>query len=345
MKFNKKQIPNAIVTSIIEKYVVENKTISQIKSEIDFLMSPRFIAHILKMNNITIRNLPQKWNKSFFDNFNALNCYWAGFLFADGHIVDKGNTTGFAVKLSLKDLEHLNTFKKDLELENEVSIHNNTNSCLIKITQGDLAHKLLKFGLNINKTFEFIEPKIPNDLLPHFIRGWIDGDGTIKVTKHQERIKLVGNSFALKWLLKKLRELGYDGKALYYDIKTKTIDLPYGELIIASPKNILLFSKTVVYDSYPRLDRKWIKIDILKDLVETRCLQKTNNLESVKSNISITPKQKLNPIKRIKLTEEERKERQKLRNKDYKAKLRSLGINPYHYESRYINKSWRKSKS
>lgn len=44
-----------------------------------------------------------------------------------------------------------------------------------------MCQNLVDLGCTINKTKTIRFPKIPENLIPHFIRGFIDGDGCIRV--------------------------------------------------------------------------------------------------------------------------------------------------------------------
>lgn len=67
-------------------------------------------------------------NKTFFRDFNELTCYWAGFIAADGCLRQNWRTLNFC--LNAKDIEHLESFSKDI---------------------GDFRDRLIKLGLPKNK--------------------------------------------------------------------------------------------------------------------------------------------------------------------------------------------------
>lgn len=105
-----------------------------------------------------------------------------------------------------------------------------------------------KLFINLNKK-----------LIPHFLRGWIDGDGYIRTKKYQERLKLVGNSEAIEWFSKTLLGLGFNKQPLIYNYNNKC----WSELIISGRKNIQNLYKILKADTELRLDRKWELIEQL----------------------------------------------------------------------------------
>ena len=72
---------------------------------------------------------------------------------------------------------------------------------------------LLKIGLTPKKSKTLGKLKVPNKYFPHFLRGCIDGDGNISISKHPEskhpqcQIRLYSASKKfLEWILKSCRK-------------------------------------------------------------------------------------------------------------------------------------------
>ena len=64
-------------------------------------------------------------NESFFTVPNPLNCYWAGFIAADGSITCRSDfDKSLFFKLSTKDLKHLETFKEQIEHKGNLHFKN-----------------------------------------------------------------------------------------------------------------------------------------------------------------------------------------------------------------------------
>lgn len=162
----------------------------------------------ISINNLADRVANNKWtkakrktkyscDKNYFDNITTEHqAYWLGFLMADGYITskririnhgDKSQCVGFSI--SVKDAELFEKFKKDLKSNHPVNIYktssgykNSTESGRILITSQHMVDSLKKYGLVENKTLILKFPELPKHLIPHFIRGYSDGDGSIIIS-------------------------------------------------------------------------------------------------------------------------------------------------------------------
>ena len=126
-------------------------------------------------------------------------CYWLGFIEADGYIpLNKcKNPSGVKIKLKGTDEEHIKKFINFMNAEEpdkflKYEYHNITGNKLVycQFNSGQVAKNLEKYGI-CNKKSER-EVYIPN--LPFqrdYIRGLIDGDGFITSTRYG--IGLVGS--------------------------------------------------------------------------------------------------------------------------------------------------------
>lgn len=148
----------------------------------------------LKQNNIPPRSHREKGKKSTANDnfFNQINteekAYWLGFLYADGYITKDGK---IGCTLATKDEEHLKKFQTDIETNYPIRTYTQTKGYApgtlyvrIQICSQQLIQDAIKHGLVPNKTKILTFPAtIPQDLLRHFLRGYIDGDGSWKIDK------------------------------------------------------------------------------------------------------------------------------------------------------------------
>jgi len=153
-------------------------------------------------------------NHNFFSEYTNENCYWAGFISADGWVMTKGSLLG--LKLSIKDESHLNYFKKVINSESPIKyLEGNSFGKIRKFCQlniySNIIIKDLRNNFNVidNKTFINIHPqKIENiDNKLAFIIGLLDGDGSIY--KHNNFLKMtfLGTFDMLSWVKKTLEEI------------------------------------------------------------------------------------------------------------------------------------------
>ena len=106
--------------------------------------------------------------------------YWLGFLFADGAVSSKSNNVELSLKSS--DFNHLIKYKKFLNSSNKIYI--DKVRCRMNTTNKNFKDDLINLGCTPNKSLTLKFPEaLPQKLIPHFIRGYFDGDGCITRTR------------------------------------------------------------------------------------------------------------------------------------------------------------------
>lgn len=132
-----------------------------------------------------MKNRKWKVNEKYFENIdNSEKAYWLGFIAADGCIIkDKiNNTYRLEISLAIKDLLHLKQFRKNIELEKEVTIRKDYKSCYIRVNSTSLCKDLIKLGITPAKSKTLMFPKTLNEYTKDFIRGYFDGDGCVTIS-------------------------------------------------------------------------------------------------------------------------------------------------------------------
>lgn len=143
---------------------------------------PLFTNHV---SNRRIRH-------TFFKSIETeLQAYLLGFYAADGSMNEKRKTLRIHLQKQDSDLVYLykdiispdaRTFsveehKVTGRSGKEVTAH---ESFGVDITSSELCNSLVDLGIGYNKSYADLHiPNIPEDLIPHFIRGYFDGDGCI----------------------------------------------------------------------------------------------------------------------------------------------------------------------
>jgi hypothetical protein len=134
------------------------------------------------------------FNEHFFDVLNEKSTYWLGFLYADGYVRLKDGKSG-ELKLKLKDTDknHIEKFLNHLDCEKPIKcgVDNKSKFCSVTVYSNILVEKLFELGCLNNKTQKIRLPNLSGDLMPHFIRGYFDGDGSV------HKIKQRPNSFSV----------------------------------------------------------------------------------------------------------------------------------------------------
>lgn len=142
-------------------------------------------------------------NDLFFNELNEKSAYWLGFIYADGYISKTENC--IRITLSDKDENHLIKFKNDIESESSITYHMNrysekyslTKKTRISIFSKQIKQDLYNLGCTSSKSLTCKFPNLPENLIPHFIRGYFDGDGSVYIIKPRGRMKnpSIGCSF------------------------------------------------------------------------------------------------------------------------------------------------------
>ena len=118
-----------------------------------------------------------------------------GFLYADGNISSTGNR--LEIHLAIKDLGHLEKFRKFLKLETEIRSGIDSKGyefCHLSIRNKHLWETLNDLGCVPNKSLILKFPRFSifkgnvQELILHFIRGYVDGDGCLCTYKSKNSI-------------------------------------------------------------------------------------------------------------------------------------------------------------
>jgi intein-encoded DNA endonuclease-like protein len=146
--------------------------------------------------NIKIRSIAEalrnnKVNHDFFQNITTeKQAYWLGFLTADGCIY---HNYAFGLALSIKDKDHIEKYRKDLEANYPIRIEDHPYSKLIPtanptakivIYSKKIVNDLKSKGLTPRKSL-MVQPyqEFAPNLRKHYWRGLIDGDGCLNFCK------------------------------------------------------------------------------------------------------------------------------------------------------------------
>lgn len=157
-----------------------------------------------------------------FDYFEIINshekAYWLGFMMADGYIQQNKNTKRygedkFGITLSSKDIETLYKFKEAIKATNPISIYQETRiwdndkyeepfeseACRIIMTSqktsNDLIDKGVVYKKSLIKRFPK-EEKLPKKYFYSYLRGYLDGNGSILIKEYKTKRNEFSLSFA-----------------------------------------------------------------------------------------------------------------------------------------------------
>lgn len=173
------------LTKLGEKYGVKRQTLSK-------HLKNRGYEVINYQNRI-------RCDETVFDIIdNENSAYWLGFLYADGNISSTGNR--IEVHLALKDIKHLEKFRKFLKLENEIRSGFDSKGfgfCHLSVRNKHLWNSLNSLGCYPQKSLILKFPKLSifkgnvQELTLHFIRGYVDGDGCLCTYKNKNKNSII----------------------------------------------------------------------------------------------------------------------------------------------------------
>lgn len=146
------------------------------------------ISNILERYNIPRNNKysNKKLDENYFEKIDRPDkAYFLGFMLTDGNVSLKGNIIRLA--LSSKDEEILQIFKEKTGNESKLVIREDDkhNEKIFQLRSSKWKKDLSTYGVVPRKTSIAYMPILNSSLMPHLIRGMIDGDGWISAAGHQ----------------------------------------------------------------------------------------------------------------------------------------------------------------
>ena len=155
----------------------------------------------LKLNRLGIKKSKYKYNQDYFSKIDTIDkAYWLGFIAADGYIAFKSTKESrnyeLGIELQYSDKKHLQLFNKCLDGNIQVDSRERVSyfdptkihhTSFIRIYSKKIVEDLLKYGIvqNKSKKIQFIE--LQSDYMPHFIRGYFDGNGCVCIDNKLKR--------------------------------------------------------------------------------------------------------------------------------------------------------------
>jgi hypothetical protein len=124
-----------------------------------------------------------KFDYTYFHNIDTTRkAYYLGFLFADGCICK----SHYRISIFLQDRDSniIKSFHSDLKSQINIQYReafDNTRAQYgVYFNSKDMYYDLINLGIRPNKSIDGMNfPSIDSYLIPHFIRGFFDGDGTV----------------------------------------------------------------------------------------------------------------------------------------------------------------------
>lgn len=237
------------------------------------------VLNCLKQHNITRRST-SSYNTKYITNYNFFNkidneasAYFLGLLYADGNVyINKKHSYVVSIQLQESDKIILKILRdylcKDLVLKKVIDKRTNNLHFLLKINSKELCNKLINLGCIPNKSLKLKFPKIEEQYIVHFIRGYFDGDGSIYTKKpsktgHIDYSWQITSTFNFcNYVKKYLLKLGINS-SMRVACKSNSIT---HTLSVGGNNQVLKLLDWMYNDSNIYLDRKYNKYLKLKTL-------------------------------------------------------------------------------
>ena len=145
----------------------------------------------------------KKFNEDYFEVIDTPEkAYFLGFIFADGCLIDDPKKYRYRlnIKIHNKDEDILERFISLLDSEVKIWKSKGRDISVIGFSSKKIINDLKNIGLHQNKTYTIDYPKIDEKLERHFLRGYFDGDGCIRINEDKRDkskrgdLRIVGGS-------------------------------------------------------------------------------------------------------------------------------------------------------
>lgn len=225
------------------------------------------ILRILKRNNIELRSSSITSRKNFIINFNGdilttNDAYILGLIWSDGNL----SRNCIEIVLQESDKQILDDISKYVYNKDTLTyrkprnlIHNNIEykckpQVRFRITSKEVANKLRKIGLIENKSLICRLPQIDLKMMPHFIRGLLDGDGCIYTKNIRScKVDIISNHIMANEISNIINKTLKIRSKVY--LKTENVST----FTISGRLQILKFLEWIYKDADLKLDRKYKK--------------------------------------------------------------------------------------
>ena len=231
-KLSKKQINQCVdmiksgnsITDISDELKMDIDTIRNIANEYNLIISVKKVSRDIK--NID-------FNDNYFENIDTEEkAYFLGLIYSDGNVREHNGGYYLSIELKREDKYILEKLATELKCENKIydrdrktnfgeSHMSNFTSCNSKKIFDDLARfNIVPDKSHTTTSFINIEELIPNNLIKHFLRGLIDGDGTIskRYTTRQNVIAIYQNEINFCYEFDRLLKKSMNDYDLYENI-------------------------------------------------------------------------------------------------------------------------------
>lgn len=160
-------------------------------------------------NKVYNQFIPNSTRNNCFEKIETEEqAYWLGFLYADGYVAYQDWSNQIELTLQERDYHHLEKFRNFIGNKNVLQYRQKQKAYRYSFKSKQIKENLISLGCTPRKSLTLTFPtkeQVPDNLLRHFIRGYVDGDGCLTVysRKNSMRIEILGTMEFLSGLQKR----------------------------------------------------------------------------------------------------------------------------------------------
>ncbi|OXB94766.1 LAGLIDADG family homing endonuclease [Parageobacillus galactosidasius] len=135
-------------------------------------------------------------NENFFKTWTEESAYILGWIMSDG-CINYIPQKKYEIRFELADLEAIQKIRKAMGSNHPIRERNDKGSKLygLYINSKKLVKQLLDLGVHPNKAKRLNWPNIPKEYEKDFIRGFFDGDGSVRINNKKNNRKQLTSFF------------------------------------------------------------------------------------------------------------------------------------------------------
>jgi len=197
-------------------------------------------------------------NSDFFKYWNNKMAYILGYIFADGSI--RIRKSGMELSIKSIDFEILEAMNIKMKSNYPISKESTETGGIFRLSiyKGEIVEYLIKLGVIPRKSLMMTFPNIPDQDLFHFIRGYFDGDGHVRIIRNSlDIIFTSGSESFLEDLKYRLEGFGIKSsirspsKHSFYNLRILRENREYFvKMLYNNNAKLYLHRKKVVFDEF-----------------------------------------------------------------------------------------------
>lgn len=210
-------------------------------------------------------------NENFFEEIDSFEkAYWLGFLFADGYNNEKDGRV--IISLQKKDMKFLEKLRAVFYKNRPLYFIEQNRAYSLTINSRKVSYDLGRLGCIQNKSLKLSFPQnLSSELLSHFIRGYLDGDGCISFMDKKHKTPQV-QICSSNLFCKQLQYIILEKIGIRFNIFTQK-DKRWSICYIGGTKKVLSFLDWVYSDArefLPRKYKKYLEIKLLRERIKRK---------------------------------------------------------------------------